>query len=144
MTHKDSGHFAGKHPEGTTVAPEISQAVQKRIDNGRISCADAHAIAKSLNVSPRLVGIAIDLQEARIQKCLLGLFGHGKGRKAVQPAESVSTELAEVIEAEMVHDRLPCEAAWRIAKEKTLSRTTVANACEKLGIRIKPCQLGAF
>jgi len=144
MTHKDKGHFADKHPAGTTVAPEVAQAVKQHIDGGKIACADAHGVAQRLNVQPDQVGIAIDLLEARIQKCQLGLFGHGKGRKAVKPAESVSDELGVKIKAGLISDRLPCHAAWRIAKETGLSKMAIANACEKLGIRIKPCQLGAF
>lgn len=144
MTHKDAGHFAEKHPAGTTVAPEVEHELGKRINNGEISCAAAHAVAIDLKVSPEQIGIAIDLQETRLHKCQLGLFGHGKGRKAVQPADSVSPELEAAISAVLIDGRLACRAAWRIAVDLDVPKMTVANACERLGIRIKPCQLGAF
>ncbi len=144
MTHKDAGHFACKHPAGTTVPPEIEQAVSKNINNGKISCAAAHAAAIDLKAAPEQIGIAIDLQEARIENCQMGLFGHGKSRKAVKPAQSVSRELEDAISAALIDGRLACRAAWQIASDLDVPKMTVANACEKLGIRIKPCQLGAF
>lgn len=144
MAHKDKGRFAAKHPSGTTVTPELTEAIAVRMTDNAISCSAAHAVAEALGVPPREAGVAIDLQEGQIRKCQLGLFGYGKGRKAVQPAESVAPELQAAIEAALEDGRLPCAAAWRIADAAGMPRMAVANACEKLGLRINKCQLGAF
>ena len=76
MAHEDAGHYAAKHPEGTEVDPAINQELQQKVIAGKISCAAAHTIAGALNVAPKQVGTAIDLMEARIQKCQMGLFGY--------------------------------------------------------------------
>jgi hypothetical protein len=39
---------------------------------------------------------------------------------------------------------MPCAAAWDIAALREIPRLEVSSACEKLGIKIKPCQLDAF
>ncbi len=143
MTHHDSGHFSAKHPDGTSVSPALRQAVQDRIVDKEITCHAAFAICEALHVTPREVGIAIDLQEGRIRKCQLGLFGYPKG-KAVKAAENVEPELRATIEAAVVDGRLPCREAWRIAETLGIARLAVGNACEALKIKIKPCQLGAF
>jgi hypothetical protein len=52
--------------------------------------------------------------------------------------------LKENILAALKNNRLPCSAAWLIAKKLKLPRMKVSAACEALLIKIKPCQLGAF
>jgi hypothetical protein len=74
----------------------------------------------------------------------LGLFGYGEPKRIVQPAEQVISELEQAIQAGLIDRRLPCAAAWAIADRLGLAKLDVANAAEKLGIRIKQCQLGAF
>jgi len=144
MSTLSKGHFAAKHPPGTQVATDLEKAVRESLKDGSISCHIAHGIAGALNVPPHDVGVAIDLVEGRILKCQLGLFGYGKGKKMVRAAKSIMPALRNAIESGLENDQLPCAAAWRIAEEHAIPRLAVANACEMLGVRIKPCQLGAF
>ncbi len=144
MTHHDSGHFSAKHPNGTRVSPALEQAVRDRLADKEITCHAAHAICETLLVTPREVGIAIDLQEGHIRKCQLGLFGYGAKGKAVKAAEKIAPELRAAIEALLVDDRLTCAEAWRIADAAGIARLAVANACESMKVKIKTCQLGAF
>lgn len=144
MTHRDVGHFAAKHPNETQVAPAVRQAVQDELDHQGITCHAAHAIAENLGVAPREVGVAIDLQEARIRKCQLGLFGYGPSRKAVKPVDTVTSDLKAAIDSALIDGRLSCAEAWRIADTSGISRLALANACETLKVRINNCQLGAF
>jgi hypothetical protein len=144
MTHHDSGHFSAKHPIGTRVTSALQQAVHDRLVDQEITCHAAHAICEALHVTPREVGIAIDLQEGHIRKCQLGLFGYGPKGKAVKAAEKVAPELRAAIEAAAIEGRLTCIEAWRIADGAGIARLAVANACEALKIKIKLCQLGAF
>jgi hypothetical protein len=62
----------------------------------------------------------------------------------VTAAKSIMPAMRDAIETALENDQLPCAAAWRIADDQAMPRLSVANACEMLGIRIKPCQLGAF
>ena len=143
MTKPNKGHFAAKHPPGTTVEPRIAQAVRANLRNGAISCAAAHAIAEKLGVDPIQIGIAIDLQDGRILKCQMGLFGYPDGKK-VQPLQTVDQVLADAIKQAAPRGRLTCAAAWDIAEKRSLSKREAADACESLNIRIVQCQLGAF
>lgn len=144
MMNKSRSRFAEKHPLGTVVDPVLSRAVQEHLSDGRITCEAAHGIATQLKVPARDVGTAIDLQEARICECQLGLFGHGAAHKAIKPAETVGLQLKRAIESVLVDGRLPCAQAFRIAESTGLARPAVAAACETLKIKISKCQLGAF
>ena len=93
MGHEDAGHYAAKHPQGTRANPDIEKRLKERIADGRIGCAAAHAVAGELGVPPSEVGVAIDLLEARIEKCQLGLFGYRPEKRVVRPAESPSPEI---------------------------------------------------
>ena len=62
----------------TTLSPEKRQAVQERIAtaslDGRLPCAKALSIAKSLEISSTLVGMVADQMNIRVHKCQLGCF----------------------------------------------------------------------
>jgi len=53
-------------------------------------------------------------------------------------------DVTAAIRAALVDRRLPCASAWDIAKTFGVRKMVVSAACEALGIKIKPCQLGAF
>lgn len=144
MTHEFSGHYAAKHPPGTEADARIADAVRASAKDGSLSCAAAHRIATDLGVHPSEVGKTLDLLEFRIVKCQLGLFGYQPEKKIVAPAETVSPELRDALTAALVDDRLPCASAWTIADRFGMTRMAVAAACEKMNLRVSPCQLGAF
>lgn len=144
MAHEDAGHYAAKHPEGTEVDPEINQKLQKKIIEGKISCAAAHAIAGELKVAPEQVGIAIDLMEARIHKCQLGLFGYQPEKCIVKPAENPSAEVTSAINAQLVDGRIACRQCWELADTLGIRKMDASSVCEGIGVKINKCQLGAF
>jgi hypothetical protein len=144
MTHEDAGHYAAKHPEGN-IDPVIKKKILARAKNGRVSCAAAHLIAKEQQCSPKTVGMNVDLLEMRLNKCQLGLYGYGKqSSKAFEEVNDVETEFEKAIQKFVVDGRISCENAWQVAKKMKLKKMDVAAACEFLGIKVKPCQLGAF
>ncbi len=122
----------------------IATAIQEQIREGTLHCAAAFHIAKELNVTPLAVGETADKLDARLSHCQLGLFGYGEQKSIVEPAEQVSPELESAIRDGLVEERLPCITAWKIAARLEIPKRHVANAAEKLEIRIRPCQLGAF
>jgi len=144
MTHEDAGHYAAKHPPGTSPDPVIAEAVLARDEDGLVTCSNAHRIARDLGISPAVVGTTIDLLEKRIAQCQLGLFGYSPQRKILQPADSVAPELAEALNRLAVDGRISCKNCWDTAAAFGMPRMAAAAACERLGLKIRPCQLGAF
>lgn len=136
--------FAEKHAAGDQPDKAIAVEIKKRTKSGSLPCAVAFDIAKEIGVSAAEVGKTLDLLNFRLAKCQLGLFGYGPEKKIVQPAESVASDLKTAIKGALKNDRLPCASSWEIAARFNLRKLAVSNACEALGIKIKPCQLGAF
>jgi len=143
MTHEDAGHYAAKHP-GEELDPEIEKLLNAKITAGRISCENAHAVAGSLRVSPRRVGIAIDLLEARIMDCQLGLFGSSVQLPETELSPAAEKLLHQAVEATLVQGRLPCAVAWKIAETLGIAKIVVRAACDRMNIKVNRCQLGAF
>jgi len=144
MTHEDAGHYAAKHPKGTVCDPQIAEALQREVSDGKIPCAVIHKISKKMNKLPGEVAKNADLLEIRLCKCQLGLFGYGKQKKIVRPAKKISKALEIKIRESIIDGRISCAACWDAAEKLGCSKLDVSGACETLKIKISPCQLGAF
>ena len=144
MTHEDAGHYAAKHPEGTTIDPDIKEKLHQKMTQGNISCAAAHAIAGELNVTPEKIGIAIDLMEARIQKCQLGLFGYEPEKRIVEAVRTPIPEVENAVNSLLENGRIDCEKCWQIADQLGKKKLDVSNVCEGMGVKVAKCQIGAF
>jgi len=144
MAHSDKGKYAQKHDQQTKVEDSLKQEVLKAAKENNVACKAAEEIAGRKAVAFGEVGIAIDLLNINIIECQLGLFGYSPQKKIVQSAKEVAPDLKQAINNALSDGRLPCTAAWAIAKHLNLPRMKVSAACEALKIKIKPCQLGAF
>ena len=144
MPRANARHYARKHGPDAVADPAIRDMLWKRAVDGKLSCAVAFDVAKQLGVSPEAVGRTADLVELRLVKCQLGLFGYGSRKTIIKPATSVPPALAKAIREGLVNGRLPCHSAWEIAKALEIHKTKVSAACNALGVKIGPCQLGAF
>jgi hypothetical protein len=145
MSRKEGETFAGKHAaKGVKADERISAAIREKAVDGEISCSNATGIATEMNAGMAVVGMNADLLELRIVRCQLGLFGYKPEMRIVKAAASVAPQLEGAIRGALIGGRLPCVAAWGIAEAQQLPRMEVASACEALGIKVKPCQLGAF
>lgn len=144
MSEGNKSGFSGKHRSGQKPDPAIEIKLRDRCPSGELPCAVAFDIAKVLGVSPAAVGRTADLINCRLVKCQLGLFGYTPEKKIVRAAESVDETLTKALRESLTNDRLPCATAWEIAGRLQLRKMAVSSACETLGIKIKPCQLGAF
>jgi len=129
---------------GGKVTEEVLSAVREKVQDGRLRCAQAFRVAADLHVSPGVVGQAANALNVHLSHCQLGLFGYGEAQRVVEPATEVSPELAQAIQEGLVLGRLPCAVAWSIARRFSIPKMRVANAAEKLGVRLAQCQLGAF
>lgn len=144
MTHEDAGHYAAKHSKKSSLDSHLMEAISSKISDGKITCAALHGIAEKLKIPPEEVGMAADLLEAKIYKCQLGLFGHGKDKKIKTVEQKTSIELEKAIKALMADGYISCLECWNIAKKTGNSKLDVSVACEMLKVKISPCQLGAF
>ena len=143
MTHEDKGHYANKH-QGKNIDETISKRIESLADNGSVSCAAAHRIAKDLGISPSDIGVQIDLMEYRISKCQMGLFGYSPEKKRIDPEIEISKNLQGQLDKENTQEPISCSKCWEIAGRLKIKKLDIGSACEKKDIRIKPCQLGAF
>ena len=144
MTHEDAGHYAAKHGPGVKADSKIVDAIKEKMSEGKITCTAAHEISKKLSVSPSEVGKTADLLEARLVKCKLGLFGYSPEKKIVKPADNISSEISSAIGEAMENHRISCFSCWEIAEQLGCGEMDISAACEKSGVKISPCQLGAF
>ncbi len=118
--------------------------VKERSSESKISCAEVFKIVNEYSVFPDLLGQCLTHENIRITHCQLGLFGYENKKKIVEPADNVPEELENKIFSLLEDGILPCAASWTIAGEMKMTKLEVASACEKLKIKIKKCQLGAF
>lgn len=145
MTHEYEGHYRAKHAPNIQLDPALAKIVREKSKDGHLTCSSAFTIAKKTGASPTEVGRAADLLEIKISKCQLGLFGHMKEKpNIVEPEGKVSAELEQALREGMVNGTLPCRKAWDIAWRFGLSKIKITAACERLNIRLGPCQLGTF
>jgi hypothetical protein len=143
MTHQDKGHYAEKH-SGKKIDEKIAGKIKALADHNNLTCAAAHSIAKDLGISPLEIGVQTDLLEFRISRCQLGLFGYSPEKKRINPDIQVSKELGDQLDKVIIENKISCSQSWEIAGALKIKRLDMGSACEKKGVRIKPCQLGAF
>lgn len=136
--------LSDKHVNDNQPNPAITQEIKARLRKGALACAVAFDIAGNLGCTPAEVGRTADLLHVRLVKCQLGLFGYKPQKKIIDARIPQEPALGEAIRDGLVDDRLPCKTAWHIAAQFGVPKMTVSSACEALGIKIKPCQLGAF
>jgi len=56
----------------------------------------------------------------------------------------IGRALEEEMRASLANGKLPCAAAFRIAKKLKVSPRQVGDAANRLNIKISSCQLGCF
>jgi hypothetical protein len=147
MIRHYEGKYAAKHTVDIKPDEKIAEAIKGHLQNGKLSCASACAIAQDMNVSLAAIGRNADLIEARITKCLLGFFGHRSpdGEKLKpEPVESVSKNVEDAISAHMQNGMLTCAALWEVGQETNISKKELGRICQTLKVKIVRCQLDAF
>jgi len=136
--------FSDKHKATEKPNPEIKNQIESRSKKNEIPCAVSFDIAENIGVLPAEVGKTIDLMNYKLVKCQLGLFGYAPEKKIVTPKDTSNDDLKNAIQKALVDDRLPCESAWEIAARFQISKLKISSIAEAMGVKIKPCQLGAF
>jgi len=146
MTKKAGGSFIAKHGRDSKadIAIAVREGLEKAVQAGTLSCAAAFKLSADLQKPPAEIGKAADLLGIRLVKCQLGLFGYAPEKKIVQPAVAVDHALESAIREALQDGRLSCRLAWELAERFRMPKMNVSAACEALGLKVKPCQLGAF
>ena len=144
MDLQNGKSFVEKHEPDAKPDSVIKNEILKRTHTNEVPCAVAFEIAKELRVSADAVGMTVDLINYRLVKCQLGLFGYQPKKKIVKPQHTVTEDLKDAISEALVQGRLSCKSAWDIASRLEVHKMKVSGACEAMGVKIKPCQLGAF
>ena len=144
MTRKNKSSYADKHGKDLKINPDIAEMVKMRAVDGKMPCAVAFEISEDLKVTPYDVGANLDLMEIKISKCQMGIFGYPSGNKFIKPMKEVPVSLSNAVRENLIDGRLSCRNAWEIAERLGIGKMEVVSACDGLGIKISPCQLGAF
>lgn len=126
----------------------LYQFMLERLQDGKLTCGQAFAIAKLQGIEPLTVGLAANEANIHVSRCQLGLFGYGpktEGKhKIVHAMDEVPEHLAAHLRAEADEEGLTCEAIWRVADELGYSRLKASSAVEAMGLKVTRCQLGCF
>ena len=126
----------------------LHEAMLERLQDGKLPCNRAFAIAQILEVEPLTVGLAANETGIRISRCQLGLFGYGpkaEGKhKIVHAMDDVPERLAARLRAEAEGENISCEALWTVADGLGYKRMEASSAVEALGLKVSRCQLACF
>jgi hypothetical protein len=144
MTKDIEKHYADKHGKNVKISPELAAKIKETATEGKMPCAVAFKIAEDLDIKPAEVGVALDLFKIRIIKCQIGIFGYDKGSKLAKSPGQVPDALGSAIREKLAGGKLACRNAWQIAGELGIGKMDVTAACDAMGIKVSPCQLGAF
>jgi hypothetical protein len=136
--------FSEKHGPAASVDAVVKDKVLAKAKSGELPCAVAFKIAGELNIAPGEVGKAVDLLDFKLVKCQLGLFGYKPNKKIVTPKSPENSDMEKAIRQGLEDQMLSCRKAWEIAHQFQIPKMSVSAGCEALGVKIKPCQLGAF
>ncbi len=128
---------------------EIIRRAQARAVDGQVACADAHAIAEEMGISPLEVGKAVNRASSlRFYRCQLGVFGYGpkaEGKhKIVLPAAHVPPEIEAALLKVSRDGRISCADVWAVAERFRYPRLGMANIIEAMGLKLYRCQIGCF
>lgn len=126
----------------------LIERIKDRSHEGEMPCIAAHTAAWETKTPPARIGQLIDQLELRISHCQLGLFGYGpkeEGKsKLVRPMQEIDPQIKTHLESRAKEDRISCLAIWDIADKMRIERLIVGNTADAMGLKIAPCQLGAF
>jgi hypothetical protein len=124
--------------------PRFRRLLDGTVKDNRIACVQVFEIVKQVPITLSDAGKALDTLGIRLTHCQLGLFGYQPEKKIVQPIADPEPGLSEAIRSAAEGDVLSCRRCWELASEGGVPKMRISGICETLGIRIKPCQLGAF
>jgi hypothetical protein len=138
-----------KLPSDLQADEQVTAAIRPRLEDGLLSCTSAMDIAEELACPPIAVGQTADVLAIHLTGCQLGLFGypgHAKGWKSAGVEElPVPPDIEQALrEGQDAQGDISCLVLWRLADEHGISRIQIGYLADRLGIKVRHCQLGAF
>ena len=144
MSLKEGQTYSDKHGNNVKLDNDIASIIRSRAKNDELPCAVAFDIAADQGCDIEKIGQTADLLNFRLTKCQLGLFGYKPNKKIVKSEPLTDFQLEEALKKQSGSGAIACEEVWALADQFKVSKMTVSAGCEALGIKVKPCQLGAF
>jgi len=129
------------------VEESAKKLLTEKAKNNHIACAQAFDCADKLGLTREKTGIYLDKLTIRLEKCQLGLFGHGtggKGKKFIDLTDQDKKDIKSALEGQVADGVTTCPELWKLADATGLKRMKLSSYCETAGLKIKGCQLGAF
>lgn len=144
MTLGKGQTYSDKHGKNVKIEENIASQIRSRAKNKELPCAVAFDIARDLGCGVEKVGQTTDLLNFRLIKCQLGLFGYKPEKKIVKSELPSDPRIEKALKSGAVSGAIACKEVWELAARFEISKMAVSAGCEALGIKVKPCQLGAF
>jgi len=138
-----------KIPDDLKPEPDIAAEIESRLREGMLSCAEAFAAADHLSLPPGRVGRTMDALRLRLNDCQIGVFGYPGHAKGWAAAGSASLPVPPGLEVDLLaageaDGSISCLAIWKAAAARGVGRMQAGFVADRLKLRIKRCQLGAF
>jgi hypothetical protein len=126
--------------------PRVSAAITARLEGGRLPCAAAWDAAGELGVQPLAVGRAADRMQVRLTACQLGLFGPARHTGAQAATDVVVSDAftEALLGARGEHNEISCARLWHEAERFGVPRLAAGALADRLGIKVRDCNLGTF
>lgn len=136
-------------PTDFTINEAVANAIREHLKDEKLPCAAAFKIAAAQDVTPLEVGKTADVLDIHLTRCQLGLFGypgHAKGWETPNFASLDAPEgLEEAIRKKVDEEgNVGCATLWELSGAFEIPRLYIGWFTDQLGLRISPCQLGAF
>ena len=136
-------------PDDFVLDDELVSAIQANLRAGKLPCAVAFEIAAEEDVEPVVLGQTAALLRIHLSHCVLGLFGYPEMQKGWEAAGfsalEMPDELRAAIQAAVTENgTVACAKLWELAARFGVRKMQLGYLCDQLGIKVTPCQLGAF
>jgi hypothetical protein len=136
-------------PEDRAVKPRLAAAIRAHLKDEKLDCAAAFLLAEETGITPLAAGEAADSLGIHLSHCQLGLFGfpgrakawESPGRIEAAPPEGLEAGIRSALDPD---GSLSCASAWTVADRFGVGRVQLGFLANRLKIKVKRCQLGAF
>ena len=132
---------AGLSPESLA---QLEGAVTESLRQGHLPCPVAWRIAKDLDIPRIAVGAAMDKLGVRVTDCQIGFFKVDKTPYKGDAPQPPPSELAAALRELDTAGNLTCAEVFALASRLKTTPLTLADAANRLGLKIRACQLGCF
>jgi hypothetical protein len=128
------------------VDARVTAAITLRLEGGHLPCAAAWEAAGQLGVEPSVIGTTADQLRVHLSACQLGFFGPDRHAGETSAVDAVvSGGLAEaLLAARGERGEMSCARLWQEAARFGVPRLEAGALANRLHIKVRDCDLGAF